>query len=100
MFVEYKQGMTTVWSDGEKVVVTNPNGNSHIRANVENIFGMGEFTNLDSVRYSMHLDGKSYEMISGYIPQRVKDDLLEQQEKNLPGVSAKDIMGKYFEEKT
>jgi hypothetical protein len=75
--VEYKQGMTTVWSDGEKVVIKSPMGKDHIKTNVEQIFGVGEFDKLHAVKYTEDLakTGRDYELVTGYIPSRVKQDL-------------------------
>jgi len=84
MEVTYSQGMTEVWSDGEKLKVVNLSGTKHILANIEQIFGMGEWLNIQmAVYYEVdHLKDhrtniRGYECISGYIPQRVIDDLAE-----------------------
>lgn len=74
--VSYKQGMTTAWSDGEKVVIKNPTGITHVKDNVEQIFGMGEFDELNDVQYMSEMkNGRFYEMVTGYIPERVKKDI-------------------------
>lgn len=77
--------MTSAWSDGEKVVIKNPNGSQHVKDNVEQIFGTGEFDKLYDVKYTEDVDvGKyigSYEFTSGYIPARVVNDLKEQDAK-------------------
>lgn len=80
--VEYKQGATTVWSDGEKVVIKNPNGKHYIKDNVERIFGLGEYDKLYNVKYSEDVVrskinplAQAVEIVTGYIPQRVKKDL-------------------------
>lgn len=83
--VNYKQGMTTVFSDGDKIVVRNKAGIKWVRDNVEQIFGMGEWDKIKDVAY-MEVDYarvknsniKGYECVSGYIPQRVIDDLKEE----------------------
>ena len=84
--VNYEQGMTKVWSDGEKIVVTNTSGIKHVEYNVEQIFGMGEWYKIQNVAYSqvnekarnVNFPVRTYERVSGYIPQRVIDDLAEQ----------------------
>jgi len=80
--VEYKQGMTEVWSDGEKITVNNKSGIKWVKTNIEQIFGIGEWEKIRLVAYTEihHSKSKSnniraYECISGYIPQRVIDDL-------------------------
>jgi hypothetical protein len=99
MEVEYKQGMTKAWSDGEKVVITNPNSPQHIKDNVEQIFGMGEYDKIRETEYSYDVKlssgnalAKHITITSGYIPQRVVDDLLDMKSN---GISAKDLMSKY-----
>jgi len=98
--VTYKQGMTTVWSDGEKVVIRNPSGSTHVKTNVEQIFGMGEFDKLWDVKYFEEFKtnagnphSKRYNLTSGYIPERIKIDL---QEQSLPGIEEKDLIKEYF----
>jgi hypothetical protein len=97
--ITYKQGMTTVWSDGEKIIIKNPSSFTHVKDNVEQIFGMGEFDKIKEVKYSEELTNnfnphsKTYELISGYIPNRIKIDL---QEKSLPGIKDEDITEEYF----
>jgi len=80
--VKYSQGMTNVWSDGEKVSVINDAGIKHVKDNVEHIFGMGEWDKIQGAIYfevdnlSDHSNRiRKYECVSGYIPQRVIDDL-------------------------
>ena len=82
MEVRYNQGMTKVWSDGEKIVVTNTSGVKHVEFNVDQIFGMGEWFKIHNVLYTesrprrnLYSDKVPYECVSGYIPQRVIDDL-------------------------
>jgi len=89
--VEYKQGMTEVWSDGEKITVRNKSGIKWVETNVEQIFGMGEWHNIQHVAYmevhhakNRHNKIRTYECVSGYIPQRVFDDLAELPEEELP----------------
>jgi hypothetical protein len=93
--VNYKQGQTAVWSDGEKLVITNPSGKTHIEANVDRIFGMGEFKKMASVQYSESIErgrinplAKFIEISTGYIPERVKKDLAAQ---SLPGLTSEDF---------
>jgi hypothetical protein len=94
--VTYKQGMTTVWSDGEKVVITNPSQRRHIKANVEQIFGMGEYDKLYAALYTesetinpgLNTLSKTIEITSGYIPERVTKDLLD---KKTPGIKESDL---------
>lgn len=80
--VNYNQGMTNVWSDGEKITVVNEAGTRWIKDNVEQIFGMGEWDKIEAAIYFKidHLRDKvnlirKYECCSGYIPQRVIDDI-------------------------
>jgi hypothetical protein len=83
--VRYSQGMTNVWSDGEKVSVINNAGIKYVKTNIEQIFGMGEWEKLQSAIY-FEVDNlmdhsnrlRKYECVSGYIPQRVVDDLAEE----------------------
>ena len=82
--VEYEQGMTKVWSDGEKIVIHNRSGKKWVKDNVERIFGMGEWDKIHSVAYTevnqiktTHVKA-NYECVSGYIPQRVINDLASQ----------------------
>jgi hypothetical protein len=103
--VEYKQGMTHVYCDVDKVVVTNRAGRSHVEANVDQIFGMGEFKKLQTHASSEELKSfkapnphaKKYEMISSYIPKRAADDLglskrkqKQNYEEHFPGLSNND----------
>jgi len=95
--VTYRQGNTHVFCDGEKVVVKNNAGKRHVKANVEQIFGMGEYDKLSEVAYLEHEtkptkghnpQSRWYEMQSGYIPERAKNDLAET---SLPGIKQSDI---------
>lgn len=99
MNVEYKQGMTNVFCDYDKVVVKNPTGRTHVEANVDQIFGVGEFFKL--LEYKAVEDiPKSYRgeyvLISTYLPARAKKDLDAKMEESLPGIGAKDFMKEYF----
>lgn len=89
--VTYSQGMTDVWSDGEKITVYNRSGIRWVRDNVDQIFGLGEFDKILNVAYmevnhavNKHSSIKAYECVSGYIPQRVIDDLKELSKEQLP----------------
>ena len=100
--VTYKQGATEVWCDGEKIIVTNPNGRQYIKDNVERIFGMGEYDKIYAVKYydntkRNHLNPmtETIEICSSYIPARVKKDLIA---KGLPGETEQDYT-KFFERK-
>ena len=100
--VNYKQGMTKVYVDEEKIVITNSTGKQHIKANVEQIFGMGEFDKIYKVKYSEEIKAKAWnphskrvEIVSGYIPQRALDDMAEQ---SLPGNKEEDLTSKYFKD--
>ncbi len=81
--VKYKQGMTHVWTDGEKIVITNTSGMKHVATNVDNIFGLGEWQKIHRVMYmeqnpgprNVNYEVKTYECVSGYIPQRAIDDI-------------------------
>lgn len=80
--VKYKQGMTEVWSDGEKLTVLNKAGTKWVKDNIEQIFGIGEWDKIkESIYFEVdHLKNRinnirKYECVSGYIPQRVIDDL-------------------------
>lgn len=96
MEVTYKQGMTEVWTDGEKIKVTNPAGAKHIEENVDRIFGVGEYKKIYDSRYIFeekvgkhNTVAREVTLIGGYIPQRAKDDLKDQKGKD-------DLVGKYF----
>lgn len=99
--VTYKQGNTVVWCDGEKIKVTNSATDVHVKDNVEQIFGMGEWDKIYDVKYYEKKEKSpvnplsfTYEVLSGYIPERVVKDLAEQ---SLPGIKDKDLLGEYFE---
>lgn len=79
------KGRTIVWSDGEKIVVKNRGGIRWVKDNVDQIFGIGEWDKIQRVAYmevdhavNKHSNIKAYECVSGYIPQRVVDDLKEE----------------------
>lgn len=95
--VEYKQGMTSVWCDGEKLIIKNPTGKKHVKDNVEQIFGMGEFDKIVEVAYFEDFDRKKfkapYEAASGYIPERARTDL--KSGKGHPGTKEKDYLGMF-----
>jgi hypothetical protein len=82
--VNYTQGMTTVWSDGEKIKITNESGLRHVQQNVDDLFGKGECEKIRAVMYmetdhsiNRKFKANGYECISGYIPQVVLDDLAD-----------------------
>lgn len=98
--VTYQQGMTKVWSDGEKIKITNTATNVYVKDNVERIFGMGEWDKIYKAKYyevkeksPINPMSYTYELLSGYIPERVAKDLFEQ---SLPGIQEEDLVGKYF----
>jgi hypothetical protein len=81
-FVTYTQGMTRVWSDGEKIIIKNKSGIKWVKDNIEQIFGMGEWDKIVGVAYSEYEHPKkkdsrirAYECVSGYIPSRVVEEL-------------------------
>jgi hypothetical protein len=83
--VEYKQGMTSIWCDGEKIIIKNPNGSEYVKDNVEQIFGMGEYAKIYTTRYSdalLNKYGGPFEISSGYIPERAVKDLKKAGDKN------------------
>jgi len=91
--VEYSQGMTKVYCDKDKVVITNPSGTSHLEANVDEIFGVGEYNKIFAVNYTYDVVRSKFnphssrvELVSGYIPLRARQDL--NMEKSLPGLSS------------
>lgn len=94
--VTYKQGMTVVYVDKEKIVIENPTGPGHVKDNVEQIFGMGEYHKIFEVKLVEDKDktNRNYTLISGYIPQRALDDLADINEE--PKSSASDLMKEYF----
>lgn len=102
MLVEYKQGMTRVWCDGEKIIIFNPTGNRHCEHNVDQIFGVGEWARILDVHYEENkpVTGRDYSIVSGYIPQRAIDDLEldenKSREAGIPGISDEDLIKKYF----
>lgn len=80
--VQYQQGQTKVWSDGEKVVITNSSGKKHIEHNFDQIFELGEFAKLYKVKINESIKpgvinplSKSVEIISNYVPKKVLEDL-------------------------
>lgn len=88
--IAYQQGNTKVWSDGEKLVITNNSSDSHLETNVDEIFGVGEYQEILAVNYLYeikpnpgNIHSKKIEIISGYIPARVMADLqLDGEKKN------------------
>lgn len=98
----YKQGATTVWTDGEKLIISNPNGKKHIPENVDRIFGVGEFDKIYENKYSeteevgkINTLSRKIEIISGYIPKRAEKDIMEQ---SMPGTKKEDYSD-FFERK-
>lgn len=74
--VEYKQGMTKIWSDGEKLTITNPVGRAHIKTNLDALFGLGVYEKLREVAYlEVCPQNRNYELVTGFIPKKVKQDL-------------------------
>ena len=107
--VEYKQGMTLVWCDGEKIIITNPTGTRHLEDNVDRIFGVGEYKKIFHVKYSFEQEeiktwhtARGIKLISGYIPQRAVEDLklseCKEAKSTIPDISGKDLVDKYFGE--
>jgi hypothetical protein len=97
-FVKYKQGSTEAWSDGDKIIITNPSGKKHLEYNVDQIFGLGEYAKIVEVNYSFEEErtfnphAKEIKIISGYIPQRVVDDLGLVKDKGV----GEDLISEYF----
>lgn len=82
MEVKYTRGMTTVWSDGEKITIVNAAGIRWVNVNVDELFGVGEWDKIhESIYFKVdHVKDKTtsirkYECVSGYIPQRIIEDL-------------------------
>ena len=109
--MRYTQGMTEVYVDEDKIVITNKNGNQHVKANVEQIFGMGDFDKIREVKYSEELTrdkrshnfhSRQYELVSGYIPRRALEDMGKEvepediDESSFPGLKAEDLIKEYF----
>lgn len=110
---EYQQGMTKVHVDFDKIVITNTSGKQHVKANVDEIFGVGEFNKIHQVRFSeelkkpkrsMNPHARTYELVSNYIPERamvdmglVKPKKEKVPEDQLPGLKAEDLIEEYFE---
>ena len=96
--ITYKQGGTNVWSDGDKIVITNSSGLRHVEANVDQIFDLGEYEKIFAVNYlfeekkTWNPHAKEVKIVSGYIPQRVVDDLGFIKEKGV----GKDLIGEFF----
>ena len=76
-----------------------------MEANVDRIFGVGEYKKIKKVAYTEKLVdarganslAKAYELVSGYIPKRAVNELKNLDlEESLPGVKGEDIVGKYF----
>ena len=101
MSVEYKQGATVVWTDGEKLVVTNRTGKEHVKANVEEIFGVGSWEKIHKHKYSEETKqnpggnpySKTYTLISPIIPKRAVEDLNDPSELD----SEEDLVERYFD---
>lgn len=99
--VEYKQGMTTAWSDGEKLTIKNPTGKRHVKTNIEQIFGMGEFDKIreyayieEETRSKSNVLAIEYLIVSGYIPERVNNDYKDYMKEDLTKKYFKDKDGK------
>lgn len=80
--IKYSQGMTNVWSDGDKISIKNAAGKKWVEVNVDEIFGVGEWKKIHDVMYSEYdlskdyrAESNAYECVSGYIPSRVINDL-------------------------
>lgn len=100
--VNYKQGMTTVYVDEEKIVIKNSSHKQYVPDNVDRIFGVGEWDKIYRVKYFEEEDTeqfntfcKPYMVTSGYIPKRALEDLAKQ---SLPGTSENDLVDKYFDD--
>ena len=81
--VEYRHGMTKVWSDGEKVVITNETGNTaHVATNIDQIFGLGTYAEMREFSYVENREpsGRNYTLITGIVPDKVKNDLKDDNE--------------------
>lgn len=96
MEVTYKQAMTEVWCDGEKIKITNPSGITHVEENVDRIFGVGEYKKIYDSRYIFeekvgkhNTHAREVILIGGYIPERALNDLNDLKGKD-------DLVGKYF----
>ena len=94
----YKQGMTEVWTDGDRLKVVNKAGNQWVKANVDQIFGLGEYEKMRAVAYfedkhknKLNKSSYTYELITGYIPARAQNDLKLIEKEN-------SLLGKYFNE--
>jgi len=110
--INYKQGMTKVYVDKEKLVITNTSGKQHIKANVDEIFGVGEFDKIYAVKYfenvtpgRLNPHAKTVEITSGYIPERALVDLGKKKPKkkkvpedSLPGTKGEDLIKEYFDD--
>lgn len=104
--ITYKQGMTEVWCDGEKIIITNPTSIKHIEANVDQIFGVGEYQRIFNVKYSLKEEvgfnklATNIEIVSGYIPDRALQDLDLPENKDIEatylGLNKKELEHKYF----
>lgn len=99
MEVTYKQGMTEVWTDGEKIKITNPSNPRHVEENVDRIFGVGEYQKIYESRYMVeervgrhNTLAREFLLLGAYIPQRAVDDLADQKK-------GEDLVGKYFKKK-
>lgn len=99
--MKYKQGNTTVWSDGEKLVIKNKSGRQHIKNNIDSLFGEGEYDKIYKVKYyenstpsKTNKYAKHIEICSGYIPPAVKLDI---QKESLPGQSDT-LLEEYFDD--
>jgi len=97
--ISYKQGMTNVWSDGEKLTIENKAGTKWVKHNIENIFGIGEWDKIEIGIYFEvdHLKNRNnnirtYECVSGYIPQRVIDDLAEELPEDVEKANALEVL--------
>jgi hypothetical protein len=71
--VTMKKGRTSVWSDGEKVVIKNPVGFEHVQQNIDDLLGPGELAKMRDACYLETGLRKEYEMVTGYIPPVLKE---------------------------
>ena len=74
---EYRQGSTRVWCDGEKIVIKNFVGPKYVPANIDHLFGEGEYHQIFKAKYVERRTKATneFELVSGYIPKRILDDL-------------------------
>lgn len=107
---ELRHGMTLMWTDGEKFIVSNPSGPQYVPTHVDTVCGLGEWEKVIKAAYLVederggkgkNPNARNFQVVSGYVPKAMADKI------TMPfnGLSDEDaketetskLIGKYFE---